>query len=350
MRSQSTYAGAAIALLSAAVPLASAQLYSDCNPTKNSTCPPNVGLANYTFESDFTTGDNSSWEGAAYTVINYGDNGAEFTINKDTDAPTMHTEFYSFFGYFEVEMKAAPGTGVVSSIVLESDDLDEVDWECLGGNTTSIQSNYFGKGNTTSYDRGAYHEVDTPQDTFHKYAFEWTNASMSWLIDGNVVRTLAYEDALGGKNYPQTPARLSLGVWSAGTEKQDKWTVEWAGGYTDFDDAPFTMYVKSVKIINYNPGMNYNWTDETGSFESIQIINETVAVNSSSTTDSSSSSLGSGVSTNGSSSTGTASSASGTTTAFAQNGSSAASSIADRAWIVTSAISFVSFAIGFSLL
>lgn len=25
-------------------------------------------------------------------------------------------------------MKAAPGTGIVSSIVLESDDLDEIDW------------------------------------------------------------------------------------------------------------------------------------------------------------------------------------------------------------------------------
>lgn len=28
-------------------------------------------------------------------------------------------------------MQAAPGTGIVSSIVLESDDLDEVDW--VGG-------------------------------------------------------------------------------------------------------------------------------------------------------------------------------------------------------------------------
>lgn len=27
-------------------------------------------------------------------------------------------------------MKAAPGQGIVSSIVLESDDLDEIDWEC----------------------------------------------------------------------------------------------------------------------------------------------------------------------------------------------------------------------------
>jgi hypothetical protein len=31
---------------------------------------------------------------------------------------------------FQVKMKAAPGAGIVSSIVLESDALDEVDWVC----------------------------------------------------------------------------------------------------------------------------------------------------------------------------------------------------------------------------
>ncbi|EKG17093.1 Glycoside hydrolase family 16 [Macrophomina phaseolina MS6] len=387
MRSQFASAGAAAAILSAAVPLASAQLYSSCNPTENcmlkalvpvikrdsqkadpadaiepslATCPPDVGLDQWEFTSDFTTGNNDSWIGADYTVINYGDNGAEFTINKDTDAPTMHTEFYTFFGYYEVEMKAAPGTGVVSSIVLESDDLDEVDWEFLGGNNTSVQSNYFGKGNTTSYDRGAYHEVDTPVDTWHKYAFRWTNASMEWIIDGTTVRTLEYADALGGKNYPQTPARLSLGVWSAGTKKQNYWTVQWAGGYTDFDEAPFTMYVRNVKIINYNPAKLYNWTDTTGSFESISLSNETVTVNSTATTDggvNASDEDHSGVVNNGSTSTSsssggstTASSASSSGTAFAQNGSSGASPLMNNAWIFSTTVSLVSFAIGFSLL
>lgn len=50
-------------------------------------------------------------------------------------------------------MRCASGTGIISSIVLESDDLDEVDWEFIGGNSTSVETNYFGKGNTTSYDR-----------------------------------------------------------------------------------------------------------------------------------------------------------------------------------------------------
>lgn len=40
-------------------------------------------------------------------------------------------------------MKAASGQGIVSSIVLESDDLDEIDWEFLGGDTTQVQSNFY---------------------------------------------------------------------------------------------------------------------------------------------------------------------------------------------------------------
>jgi hypothetical protein len=54
--------------------------------------------------------------------------GSEFTINKLGDGPTIQSNFYMFFGYVEVVMKAAPGAGIVSSFVMESDDLDEIDW------------------------------------------------------------------------------------------------------------------------------------------------------------------------------------------------------------------------------
>ncbi len=45
-------------------------------------------------------------------------------------ASTITSENYIFFGKVEVVMKAANGTGVVSSFVMESDDLDEIDWVC----------------------------------------------------------------------------------------------------------------------------------------------------------------------------------------------------------------------------
>lgn len=58
------------------------------------------------------------------------DLGAEFTISEQGDAPTIESEFYIFFGHVDVKMRAANGTGIVSTWILESDDLDEIDWVC----------------------------------------------------------------------------------------------------------------------------------------------------------------------------------------------------------------------------
>ncbi|KAK3081517.1 hypothetical protein LTS18_005894, partial [Coniosporium uncinatum] len=222
--------------------------------------------------SDFTQGSSafSGWNSTAGSLT-YDSNGAAFTINKQGDAPTVETTGYIFFGLVEVKMKAAPGQGIVSSIVLESDDLDEIDWEFTGTDVTQVQSNYFGKGDTTTYDRAAWHTVATPQDTTHTYTVNWTSSSTTWAIDGTVVRTLYYDGAQTGARYPQTPMRVKLGIWAGGDPSNSEGTIEWAGGLTDFSAAPFSMYVESVKIENYTPGGEYTWSDNTGSFQSIKV-------------------------------------------------------------------------------
>lgn len=256
--------------LASVLPLTLAQTYSDCNPLKK-TCKPNPGLNSKTFSSDFTKGKSAldGWLTASGNV-EFGDDGAEFTVAKKGDAPTIDTDFYFLFGKAEVELKAAPGTGIVSSIVLESDVLDEIDWEALGGDTTQIQTNYFGKGDTSSYDRATYETVATPQETFHTYTIEWSPKSVSWAIDGNTVRTLNYADAKGGSRFPQTPARLRLGIWAGGDSDNEQGTIEWAGGQTDYSGAPFTMYVKSVHIENTHPAGEYTYSDTSGDWQSIK--------------------------------------------------------------------------------
>lgn len=117
----------------------------------------------------------------------------------------------------------------------------------------------------------------------HTYGINWTESAITWSIDGTKVRSLAYSDAVGGKNFPQTPCKVSLGVWAAGTSSQSEGTVTWAGGLTNFDDAPFTMYVESVKIENYTPGLNYEWSDQTGDWKSIKVLDTTTGYNSTST-------------------------------------------------------------------
>ncbi|KAJ0160339.1 putative glycosidase crf1 [Colletotrichum tanaceti] len=247
-----------------------AQTFTDCDPTKK-TCPANPGLAKSNYEVDFTKGaDHDAWSVAAGDV-SYTSEGAEFTLHKKGDSPTIETSWFFFFGRVEVVMKAAPGTGIVSSVVIESDNLDEVDWEWLGGKDAEVQTNYFGKGNTTSYDRGAFHPVAATQTEFHNYTIDWTTEAITWYINGALVRTLHYADALGGKNFPQTPARLRLGIWAGGDPDNTEGTIAWAGGETDYTKAPFTMTVQKVAITNANPAESYTFGDRTGDWTSIKI-------------------------------------------------------------------------------
>ena len=65
--------------------------------------------------------------------------------------------------------------------------------------------------------------------------------------------------------------KLKLGNWAGGADGQPEGTVTWAGGKTDFSKAPFDMYVQDVSITNYNPAASYEYSDKSGSWQSIKI-------------------------------------------------------------------------------
>ncbi|KAF9890891.1 hypothetical protein FE257_005467 [Aspergillus nanangensis] len=273
----------AVATLSVAAQC-TAQTYTNCNPTKK-TCNPDPGLRDYTFSTDFTSGQSAfdHWNITAGSVEST-ELGAAFTINKQGDAPTIQSKFYIFFGYVEFKLRASNGTGIISTAVLQSDDLDEIDWEQISTFPNSIQTNYFGKGNSTTYDRAQTTSVTTPEDTFHTYAVHWTSDKLEWLLDGSVVRTLNYADAVGGSNYPQTPMYLKIGIWAGGDPTNEKGTIQWAGGKTDYSVAPFKMWLQEVKVVNYNPADQYKYGDLTGDWGSIKAENTTGSSSSSSST------------------------------------------------------------------
>ncbi|UPX14674.1 Licheninase [Ascochyta rabiei] len=250
-----------------------AQTTTSCNPTEK-TCPDDTALSSSTYTHDFTTSgaDDNAWNVTAGKVT-YTSSGAEFTINKPGDAPTIQSKWYIFFGRVSFFVKAASGTGIVSSAILESDDLDEIDWEWLGGTNyaSTCQSNYFGKGNSSSYDRAAWAAVTSTQTTTHNYTISWTSSATTWYIDQVAVRTLAYADAVSGTNYPQTPMNIRIGIWAGGDSANDPGTIEWAGGETNYGDGPYTMYLEKIEVVNENPGASYSYGDRTGDYTSIQV-------------------------------------------------------------------------------
>lgn len=85
------------------------------------------------------------------------------------------------------------------------------------------QSNYFGKGNTETYDRGAIHPIDS-QARFHTYGLDWTAEKLDWTIDGTVIRTLT-PAMVKGDFYPQTPMAARIGIWAGGDSGNEQGVI-----------------------------------------------------------------------------------------------------------------------------
>lgn len=179
------------------------------------------------------------------------------------------------WGHLEVVLQSAPGTGIISSIVMQSDTLDEIDLEFLGGEDSSVQTNYFGHGDTSEYNREQTIAMSNNQDSFHTYTIDWTANMIVWQIDGTTVRSMAPADADSGQ-YPQTPMMIKIGIWAGGDPSNPSGTISWAGGTTDYSKGPFTMYCKSVSVIDYSTGSEYVYTSESGTSDSISAVGGSV--------------------------------------------------------------------------
>ncbi|TVY85485.1 putative extracellular glycosidase [Lachnellula suecica] len=252
------------------------QTYSSCNPLYSTGCPANTALGK-AISVDFTKGSVNSFTATGDPT--YDSSGAHFTVAKSGDAPQLTSVFYIMFGKVAVTMKAAPGAGIVSTLVLESDDLDEIDMEWLGADDTEVQTNYFGKGDVTTYNRGAFNPAANNQGEFITYTVEWTQDQITWSVGNSVVRVLTPATA-DANQYPQTPMRVKFGSWSGGDPSNAAGTIAWARGPTDYSKGPFTMTVQSVAVTDYSTGTQYKYGDTSGSWGSIQAVGGTINGNS----------------------------------------------------------------------
>ncbi|KAL9124369.1 MAG: hypothetical protein Q9217_006294 [Psora testacea] len=181
---------------------------------------------------------------------------------------------YVWYGKVTARMKSSRGRGVVSAFILLSDNKDEIDFEFVGADLSSAQSNFYYQG-ITDYGNGK--NITMPDsDTFsayHTYEIDWKPDQLTWSIDGNVERTLKKSDTFNKTDnqyhYPQTPSRVQLSLWPAGISKNGKGTVEWAGGLIDWNGQDvktngyyYSMF-KEVNIQCYDPPSKANKTGKT---------------------------------------------------------------------------------------
>lgn len=133
--------------------------------------------------------------------------------------------------------------------------------------------------------------------TDHTYTIDWQPDTLTWSVDGKVMRTLKRSDTWNATanrfDYPQTPARVMLSLWPAGLASNGKGTVDWAGGEIDWNspymsDGYYYALFKDVNVKCYDPpsgaqedgSKSYIYTDEAGTNSTVKITDDVVVLKS----------------------------------------------------------------------
>ncbi|KAI9105917.1 concanavalin A-like lectin/glucanase domain-containing protein [Phlyctochytrium arcticum] len=141
------------------------------------------------------------------------------------------------YGKVTTRMTAPAVPGIVTTFITMSETGDEIDWEAVGGDAQTIQTNIFYKGIVEFNVHGGKHAVANIE-TAHTYVIDWKSTGITFSIDDKVVRetTPAKETAAsamtppGEQWFPKTPSMVQFSLWQADSE--------WAGGKVNWATAP----------------------------------------------------------------------------------------------------------------
>jgi beta-glucanase (GH16 family) len=166
---------------------------------------------------------------------------ALLTMAPSTVGTVLATSTYLWYGNVKARFKTSRGKGVVTAFILLSDVKDEIDYEFVGVDLTTAQSNYYHLG-ITNYENMEEIQLTNTFDNYHDYEIQWTPDSITWLVDGQVGRTVKKSDTWNATSnqwaFPQTPARVQISLWPGGLKTNGKGTIDWAGGEIDWVNAP----------------------------------------------------------------------------------------------------------------
>lgn len=146
------------------------------------------------------------------------------------------------YGYYEVEMQAGRGDGVISSFFTYTgpyfgDPHDEIDFEFLGRDTTKVWVNRFARGERLP---GEWIDLGfDAADGTNIYALDWLPDRIIWYANGNEIHRVEAAD----RTLPNIPGRIYINIWTGGRAQ-----VDWSG-----QADPDTKSVATYLCISYRP-------------------------------------------------------------------------------------------------
>lgn len=160
-----------------------------------------------------------------------------------------------WYGNVKATFETSHGQGVVSAFILMSGSKDEIDYEFVGSELETAQTNFYWEG-VLNYTNSANISVSDTETNFHTYEVDWTEDRIQWLVDGKVGRTLNKADTYNATTkeyqYPQTPSIIQLSIWPGGSSLNPQGTINWAGGPINWDMPEFKdpgyLYVNLKEI------------------------------------------------------------------------------------------------------
>lgn len=179
------------------------------------------------------------------------------TLTEKNGGTRISSTRYVHYGTITARLKTGGWKGIVTAFITMSDVKDEIDWEFAGDHTNEGESNYFWQGDIPKEHNGGKHgELSDTRSNYHDYTIDWQPDTLTWSIDGNVVRTVRRQDTIvnGITRFPTTPSRVQLSIWPAGIPGTSQGIVEWTGGMIDWNHPDYKaagqyyMKVKSVSI------------------------------------------------------------------------------------------------------
>jgi len=231
----------------------------------------------------------ANWVASGNPVV-YNNEAILLTMAPDTVGTLLSSTHYVWYGRISATMTTSQGAGVVTAFITMSDVKDEIDFEFVGVDLDTAQTNYYSQG-VTNYNNGMNLSVSNTVQNVHTFTIDWKPDSISWIIDGKVMRTKERKETWNSTanrfDFPQTPARVMLSLWPAGLPSNAKGTVDWAGGLVDWNspymqNGYYYAMFSNVKVECYQPPAGaqiqgskaYIDTDERGTNDTVRIIDD----------------------------------------------------------------------------